>query len=268
MCKPLAAILCATVVLCSVRSASAEYPTIDVGGCRMVVGQGLADRMKREGGRATWDGACDKKGLVEGTGTFRRYDQSGRLVHISRGPYKAGEPRGSDGSFDLLDGGKLVSSGLPVSAAALPAWARELVPAGSATGSSRKPGMKLLTLRQTIEGDPKRASALRNVFTGLEHPAWLQKYDYSGQGDSGDVIAIGPDAYEYFEQCEPHNCGPNQMLVLFAPDGSRAWAATVSNHLVSFYGNPQGPIREFLDKRARQAIAGSAVITIPAPAGR
>lgn len=54
---------------------------------------------------------------------------------------------------------------------------------------------------------------------------WLKRYASSKYGTTvpGSRVALGDGDYMITMVCEPHNCGPRQFFVMFAPGGSAAW---------------------------------------------
>lgn len=91
------------------------------------------------------------------------------------------------------------------------------------------------------------------TLTGSETPQdWVTEYTATLDGPPvpNIPVAIDGDTYTLGFTCKPNECADNQLYVLFAPDGSKAWAlmATASAGIV-WLGYP--------DDRIQAAINGA-----------
>jgi len=76
-------------------------------------------------------------------------------------------------------------------------------------------------------------------FDTFDTPSWLARIGLDHLQQSGRVIMINGRKYEYYDVCEPHNCGTNWLHMLFTPNGGEAWALSVENQRqLRFRGNP------------------------------
>jgi hypothetical protein len=73
-------------------------------------------------------------------------------------------------------------------------------------------------------------------------PAWIKrvlnpKGDYVG--DTAHDATVDGTKYELFFSCQAHDCGNNQLEVMFAPGGARAWGAIIVNAKpIAYLGDP------------------------------
>lgn len=86
--------------------------------------------------------------------------------------------------------------------------------------------------------------------------AWLLAYRKNRNGAEIPGRVEG-GSYELYGVCEPHNCSDSYILVLFVPEGSRAWAVLItatagqiSTRIRSpnyrFFGHPNSQQRSLL----------------------
>ena len=107
-------------------------------------------------------------------------------------------------------------------------------------------------LYDRLQDSPAHKEALMAIFRGVNHPSWLRQYGYSGQGNPGLIVTIEGTKYEYYGVCKPKDCGDNHMVALFAMGGRQAWALTIEDNNIGYYGKPIGGIREYLRAEARK----------------
>src|SRR5437868_2147297 len=74
---------------------------------------------------------------------------------------------------------------------------------------------------------PAYKAAFDALFRGERNlPAWLLAYRKNRNGAEIPGRVEG-GSYELYGVCEPHNCSDSHILVLFVPEGSRAWAVLI-----------------------------------------
>ncbi|WP_086651713.1 Ivy family c-type lysozyme inhibitor [Acetobacter cibinongensis] len=118
--------------------------------------------------------------------------------------------------------------------------------AGTATahaesGKKQASAMDLSNYAAEVAQNPKNATAYRTM---AALPDWVK----TGRGTSSPTrpITISGKRYLVGHICEPHNCAQNQMDVLFAEDGKKAWGL-VSTHVgKTLYQLPLGDPDEAL----------------------
>ena len=131
-----------------------------------------------------------------------------------------------------------------------------------------------MTLSDRLRGSPAYRRSFNAMFAGTPPTdRWLSRF-LSGGGSvesPGSACDIGGRTYGYFNACEPHNCGANQIDVFFDANGSRAWARHVNLDSASsrFYGNPDRAMvsaLEVAERRRRSGIFTPCEITPRPPA--
>lgn len=91
---------------------------------------------------------------------------------------------------------------------------------------------------------PAYARALTSLFDGSgKLPDWtreMRKPVGSNYVASPRTRAAAEGTtYEIFHTCKPHDCHDNQMVVMFAPNGARAWGALQeAGKPTSYFGSP------------------------------
>jgi hypothetical protein len=90
---------------------------------------------------------------------------------------------------------------------------------------------------------PAYAQALARLLKSGGHlPEWTNQLtnrrgDYVGT--PVDHVTIAGTRYELFNACKAHDCGDNRIEVMFAPNGTQAWAAIlIDGKTVTFLGAP------------------------------
>jgi hypothetical protein len=91
--------------------------------------------------------------------------------------------------------------------------------------------------------NPSYSRALTNLLKSSRNlPTWTkQVLKTSGDYVGNPVIYSTVDGtrYELFNTCKAHDCADNQLEVMFAPDGTRAWGASTENgKSIAYLGAP------------------------------
>jgi hypothetical protein len=101
---------------------------------------------------------------------------------------------------------------------------------------------------------PAYAAALKSLLAGAPRlPAWTQEVvrprgNYVGT--PATVATVEGTRYELYHACKAHDCGDNQLEVMFAPSGARAWGAViVDGGPIAYLGSPS-PARQAALKAA------------------
>jgi Inhibitor of vertebrate lysozyme (Ivy) len=92
----------------------------------------------------------------------------------------------------------------------------------------------------------EKPAYLRSLTSLLKNAGTLPGWTRQVLKTSGDYVGtpvaystIDGIRYELFYACKPHDCADNAMELMFAPNGTRAWAAmTVDGKSVSYLGSP------------------------------
>jgi hypothetical protein len=56
-------------------------------------------------------------------------------------------------------------------------------------------------------------------------------------------VTVGGESYLLGWVCKAHDCGDNQLHVLFSPDGKRAWGLLITGQQRSWLGKPDAAIQ-------------------------
>lgn len=105
----------------------------------------------------------------------------------------------------------------------------------------------------------KNPSYLRSLTGLLKNAGKLPSWTRQVLKTSGDYVgtpvaysAVDGVRYELFYACKPHDCADNAMELMFAPNGTKAWAAMVKDgSSVSYLGSPS-PAQQAVLKEAFQ----------------
>ncbi|MEE8633258.1 MAG: Ivy family c-type lysozyme inhibitor [Methyloceanibacter sp.] len=80
----------------------------------------------------------------------------------------------------------------------------------------------------------KKASYL-NAWNGMlaseSVPAWVKNYakSFTGPATPSKNVAVSGEPYTLAWVCKAHDCGDNQLYVLFAPGAKQAWGLMILN---------------------------------------
>jgi hypothetical protein len=92
--------------------------------------------------------------------------------------------------------------------------------------------------------------AWKNMVKGEQLPPWVEQITKKKNNYvAGPVISIPfpEDSYECFWICKPHNCGNENMKILFAPNATKAWGILIEeNEKPQWLGHPDNMIKKAL----------------------
>lgn len=116
----------------------------------------------------------------------------------------------------------------------------------------------------------------KSLFDALEKPAYRASWDAMFKGEKNVPLwvsnigkglgqaapckgsKIDDTEYEVHDVCKPHDCGDNNFIVFFAPEGRQAWGVLIkttygrSGNLLSsterFFGKPDQKMKDALIK--------------------
>lgn len=94
-----------------------------------------------------------------------------------------------------------------------------------------------------ITKKPAYAKALASLFDSSgKLPDWtreMRKPKGNFVASPGIRTSAEGATYEVFQVCKPHDCHDNQMVVMFAPNGARAWGALQeAGKPTAYFGSP------------------------------
>jgi hypothetical protein len=75
---------------------------------------------------------------------------------------------------------------------------------------------------------------------------------YDGVTDKVKTVAVDGQNDALGWVCKPHDCGGNQLYVLFAPDAKEAWGMLVTDKATRWLGAPSDSVKAALTNAAKQ----------------
>lgn len=78
--------------------------------------------------------------------------------------------------------------------------------------------------------DHDHLAAWNGMLAGETVPAWLKSYakTFNGPATPSKAVPIGGQPYTLAWACKAHDCGDNQVYVLFAPGARQAWGLLIT----------------------------------------
>ena len=79
-------------------------------------------------------------------------------------------------------------------------------------------------------GDHDHLTAWNGMLAGETVPAWVKNYakDFNGPATPSKDVPVGGEPYTLAWVCKAHDCGDNQLYVLFAPGARTAWGPLIN----------------------------------------
>jgi hypothetical protein len=93
---------------------------------------------------------------------------------------------------------------------------------------------------------PPFLNAWNGMLASESVPAWVKNYakSFNGPATPSKPIAVGGEPYTLAWVCKTHDCGDNQLYVLFAPGARQAWGLMISGgDKRSWLGRPDTAIQ-------------------------
>jgi hypothetical protein len=77
---------------------------------------------------------------------------------------------------------------------------------------------------------PSYLSAWKAMLKGETVPAWVANYakTFDGPSTPAKDVPVGGETYTLGWVCKAHDCGDNQLYVLFSPGGNQAWGLLIA----------------------------------------
>ena len=77
---------------------------------------------------------------------------------------------------------------------------------------------------------------------------WLKNYlkNRDGVDTPSENRTVEGKTYEFYQLCEPHNCGGSNLYVFFEQGGTHAWALLTKDNSQRFFGNPNSALQQAL----------------------
>jgi Inhibitor of vertebrate lysozyme (Ivy) len=94
-------------------------------------------------------------------------------------------------------------------------------------------------------GDEHYLYAWNGMLAGETVPAWVKSYakTFDGPSTPSTDIKVGGEPYTLAFVCKAHDCGDNQLYVLFSPGGRRAWGLLIEGDQRRWLGRPDTAIQ-------------------------
>ncbi len=93
---------------------------------------------------------------------------------------------------------------------------------------------------------PPYLAAWNGKLDGATVPGWVESYasTFDGPSSPSKAVTVGGQAYTLGWMCKKHDCGDNQLNVLFAPGGTQAWGLLTASGQQQWLGNPDAAIQQ------------------------
>jgi len=88
--------------------------------------------------------------------------------------------------------------------------------------------------------------AWNGMLKGETVPPWVKSYakTFDGPATPSTEVPVGGQPYTLAWVCKAHDCGDNQLYVLFAPEGRQAWGLLISaGDERKWLGNPDAAVQ-------------------------
>ena len=97
---------------------------------------------------------------------------------------------------------------------------------------------------------PAYRGAWDTMFQGKQPAPWIVTFGRTGNGVTSPSTPVTVEGeYDVLAWvCKPHDCGDNQLFVIFAPDARQAWALAAEGARQRWYGDPDEAVRDALGK--------------------
>ena len=95
-------------------------------------------------------------------------------------------------------------------------------------------------------GDDAYRAAWNGMLAGEQVPKWVKAYakDFDGPSSPSTQVSVGGEPYTLAWVCKAHDCGDNQLYVLFAPGARQAWGLLISaGNQRRWLGNPDAAVQ-------------------------
>ena len=102
--------------------------------------------------------------------------------------------------------------------------------------------------------EPAYLAAWKAMLKGEQVPAWVASYakTFDGPSNPSKTVNLGGKDYLLAFVCKAHDCGDNQLYVLFAPQGKQAWGLLVAGSNQKWLGKPDAPIQAAITSNMNQ----------------
>lgn len=92
---------------------------------------------------------------------------------------------------------------------------------------------------------PAYLAAWNGMLKGETVPGWVKNYSrtFDGPSSPSKTVSVGGQPHTLAWVCKAHDCGDNQLYVLFAPDAAQAWGLLKTAGPQKWLGAPDAAIQ-------------------------
>ncbi len=118
---------------------------------------------------------------------------------------------------------------------------------GSAAVAAEQPGPYLYDLMK----QEAYVTAWKTMLGPDVVPDWVKTYaeTLDGPATPSITVPVSGDSYTLGFTCKAHDCGGNQLYVLFAPGARQAWGLLITGDSHRWLGHPEPPIQQAILSR-------------------
>lgn len=93
---------------------------------------------------------------------------------------------------------------------------------------------------------PADRAAWDGMLAGETVPAWVEGYAKTLDGPATPSIgvSVGGETYTLAFTCKAHDCGDNQLYVLFSSAGGKAWGLLIAGKERKWLGGPDRAVQD------------------------
>lgn len=101
---------------------------------------------------------------------------------------------------------------------------------------------------------PSYLAAWKAMLKGETVPGWVANYAKTFDGPSTPTknVPVGSETYTLGWVCKAHDCGDNQLYVLFSPGGKQAWGLLITaGNQRKWLGHPDVAIQAAIESNVQ-----------------
>lgn len=100
---------------------------------------------------------------------------------------------------------------------------------------------------------PAHRAAWKSMLAGQPVPPWVKTFDQTLNATASPVepVSVGGIPYTLGWICKPHDCGDNQLYVLFAPEARQAWGLLITGNARQWLGNPDAAVQAAIESKVQ-----------------
>ncbi|WP_158007352.1 Ivy family c-type lysozyme inhibitor [Methyloceanibacter stevinii] len=104
-------------------------------------------------------------------------------------------------------------------------------------------------LPDLMKEQPAYLTAWKEMVAGEKLPAWVDTFTKTQGAVATPVktIPVAGQPHTLGWICKPHDCGGNEVYVLFAPEARQAWGLMISDDKRRWLGNPDAAVQAAIE---------------------